>query len=409
MKTVLERRQWALKICANSFFGFLGVHKGGKMPLIEGAMSITAIGRQSITKVNNYIEKHFGGRIVYNDTDSSMADLGIQDPLEAVQRGKELADELTKLFPPPMKMEFEKAMRILCLKKKRYVAALIDEQTGELKLETKQLMFKGIELARRDRPKWLREVQASVIQSIMRLKGFEEAMDVVIDAVDDLVCGRIPHRDLITIKGLNASYKSKSYHMAVFAEELKKIGKPASPGERLEYIVVQMPGEKLLGKRMRLPEVYEQRLQNPEEREEIDYLYYIEKILMNPINQLISIAYKDTIASIQREERIPSRYRPTASHGYVGLEQPVMLIYRMILGGKDFRLLKQEIRHKLDEVKHITRSPSLTPYYDRLGLACPRNRKNPRKTILQRTKANKDAHSQTNTIHNYFHQPLESS
>ena len=64
---VLDKRQNALKVSANSMFGFLGV-QNGLLPLIEGAMCITAMGRQLITAVNKYIIDTYGAIIQYNDS-----------------------------------------------------------------------------------------------------------------------------------------------------------------------------------------------------------------------------------------------------------------------------------------------------------------------------------------------------
>ena len=60
IRTILDKRQLALKVTANSFFGFLGVQNGGKLPLIEGAMCITAKGRALISSVNGYLERTRG-------------------------------------------------------------------------------------------------------------------------------------------------------------------------------------------------------------------------------------------------------------------------------------------------------------------------------------------------------------
>jgi DNA polymerase elongation subunit (family B) len=168
---VLDKRQLALKVSANSMFGFLGAQNGGIMPLIEGAMCITAKGRQLINAVNDYLRAKYGAEIVYNDTDSSMVHIPeVKDRREAVVFGKRLSEEISGspekklpdgtiipakegLFPPPLRMEFEKAMRLLCIKKKKYAAYLIgddgefltDRDTGEI-----IIMTKGIVLARRD-------------------------------------------------------------------------------------------------------------------------------------------------------------------------------------------------------------------------------------------------------------------
>ena len=68
IQTVLDKRQLAIKQTCNSFFGFLGVQEGGKLPLIEGAMCITAKGRELINQVNVYLQDKYKARIVYNDS-----------------------------------------------------------------------------------------------------------------------------------------------------------------------------------------------------------------------------------------------------------------------------------------------------------------------------------------------------
>lgn len=168
--TVLDKRQNALKVSANSMYGFLGAQDGGFLPLIEGAMSVTAWGRSLISQVNRYIETKYGGTIVYGDTDSSMADLHITDPKEVNPMGHRLAVEISGtpekklddgtivpavagLFPPPLRVEFEKGQRLLCIKKKKYAYLLVrddgsfakDRDTGEV-----VIFKKGIAIARRD-------------------------------------------------------------------------------------------------------------------------------------------------------------------------------------------------------------------------------------------------------------------
>src|SRR5205085_5953724 len=56
---ILNKRQLALKVSANGTYGFLNVKEGGKLPLPEGAMCVTAMGRIYIRKVNSFIEDGF--------------------------------------------------------------------------------------------------------------------------------------------------------------------------------------------------------------------------------------------------------------------------------------------------------------------------------------------------------------
>jgi DNA polymerase elongation subunit (family B) len=65
--TVLDKRQLAYKVSANSAYGFMGVTKG-YLPFLPGAMSTTAMGRQSIQKAAEYVKKTYDGKLIYGDS-----------------------------------------------------------------------------------------------------------------------------------------------------------------------------------------------------------------------------------------------------------------------------------------------------------------------------------------------------
>ena len=122
---VLDQRQGALKISANSIFGSLGV-KEGRMPLPEGACSITAMGRFLSGKAGEHVQTKHGGKVVYGDTDSIMIDLDITDPHQCKIIGESLSEEISSLFPKPLKMEFERALALaLFIKKKKYAGVMM--------------------------------------------------------------------------------------------------------------------------------------------------------------------------------------------------------------------------------------------------------------------------------------------
>lgn len=73
VRMVLEKRQLALKCSANSFYGFLAVREGGKLPCIEAAMCITAKGRELITYVGEHLQKKYNAIVVAGDTDCTRA------------------------------------------------------------------------------------------------------------------------------------------------------------------------------------------------------------------------------------------------------------------------------------------------------------------------------------------------
>lgn len=67
MIKVYDKRQLAYKVSANSMYGAMGVKKG-YLPFLPGAMSTTAVGRNSIATAADYVKKHFNGQIVYGDS-----------------------------------------------------------------------------------------------------------------------------------------------------------------------------------------------------------------------------------------------------------------------------------------------------------------------------------------------------
>lgn len=262
------------------------------------------------------------------------------------------------LFPPPLGMEFEKAMRLLCLKKKKYAAYFIGRD-GNFKTEDitdkhgnvvgNRLMMlkKGIVLARRDNCKFLRDTYTRILDMIMNRGSLSDAIDVLVDAIQNLLDGGVPYEDLVVIRELGANYKSDSYFMKVFSDDLRKAGKIVNPGDRLDFVIVEDPTATLLGHKMRLTEQYIERLNSPNP-ERIDYNYYIEKALMNPINQLFGVGFKDEVAKLKHVS-----YRPTNRHKQIYLDRPVQIILKMRERGYDLKVFKEAVRYNVNKLKEL--------------------------------------------------------
>lgn len=101
----MDGRQLALKISANSVYGFTGAQVG-QLPCLAISSSVTAYGRQMIelTKAK-VIEKYcrenkyeFDSDVIYGDTDSVMVKFGTTDRVEAMRLGKEAAEYVSSFF-----------------------------------------------------------------------------------------------------------------------------------------------------------------------------------------------------------------------------------------------------------------------------------------------------------------------
>lgn len=311
---VLDARQGGLKISANSIYGFIGTGEKGKLPLMDGAKSVTAMGKKLINEVFTKIEKNLGGSVVYGDTDSCMIDMNIKDPKECDRIGNALAqfingckkgdidyfnigklieEDKPPLFPEPLKMEFEKAMDILCITKKCYSYVLIDKngeyvrnKNGELKINSK-----GNALARRDKCKFLKKVYEKVLRMIFEEKEFKDVINYILKEFELLLTGKVDEKELYIQININDSYKLETYWVNTFKRRVENEGKFFNAGEKVNCLLLDN-GKTKVGEKLYLPEEYH------EKDYPIDYFCYLQKKIIPNIDVLLNIAYKKQVEDI---------------------------------------------------------------------------------------------------------------
>jgi DNA polymerase delta subunit 1 len=169
-KAVLNGRQLALKISANSVYGLTGATVG-KLPCLQIASSTTAYGRQMIEKTKEEVEKKYtmangykhDAQVIYGDTDSVMVKFGTKDLAESMRLGQEAADYVSSKFIKPIKLEFEKVyFPYLLINKKRYAGLYWTKPEKYDKMDTK-----GIETVRRDNCRLVQTVIETVLRMIL--------------------------------------------------------------------------------------------------------------------------------------------------------------------------------------------------------------------------------------------------
>ena len=299
--SVLEARQLALKVTGNSFYGFLGTGEKGRLPCGQISSCVTAKGRELIQYCNKWLEDTYDGFIVYNDTDSTMVKLPfVNSRAECQIWGKRLEEEISAEFPDPLYFELEYCADMFDVEKKMYAMKVYGKAADG---SDDYITMKGMAPVRRDRCKLVKLMYSEVIRTIFDddltlEQSFEKAHEELFDHCLAIMQRRVSLDDLIMIKGLGKDYKSDSYFMKVFAEELKRRGRPAEPGSKLKYLIVDSDSN--LGHRMRLPEQYYEVL-GTDDQEILDYLYYV-KNGQNIIDRIFGIAY-DGILRTRRVRR----------------------------------------------------------------------------------------------------------
>lgn len=179
-KAVLNGRQLALKISANSVYGITGATVG-KLPCLEIASSTTSYGRQMIEKTKEEVEKEFNiangyshdAQVIYGDTDSVMVKFGPKELEKAMELGQKAAELVSARFIKPIKLEFEKVyFPYLLINKKRYAGLYWTNPTKYDKMDSK-----GIETVRRDNCRLVQNVIETSLRKILIDRDVEGAQE----------------------------------------------------------------------------------------------------------------------------------------------------------------------------------------------------------------------------------------
>merc|ERR1719401_578359 len=285
-KSVLNGRQLALKISANSVYGFTGATVG-MLPCLEISSSVTAFGRTMIDHTKNLVEAKYtvqngyahDAQVVYGDTDSVMVKFGMESVAEAMKFGEEAADMVSKTFISPIKLEFEKVYcPYLLMNKKRYAGLYWTNPEKYDKLDAK-----GIETVRRDNCGLARQLVETSLRKILIEKSVDGAIDYVKQTISDLLQNKIDLSLLVISKslgkGANAEdYAAKQAHVEL-AVRMRKRDPSTAPGsgDRVPYVIIAG------SKGMKTYEKSEDPLYALENNLSIDANHYIEHQLQQPL------------------------------------------------------------------------------------------------------------------------------
>ncbi|KAF2865478.1 DNA polymerase family B-domain-containing protein [Massariosphaeria phaeospora] len=306
-KAVLNGRQLALKVSANSVYGLTGA-TNGKLPCLAIASSTTSYGRQMIERTKAEVEKKYtiangydnDAEVIYGDTDSVMVKFGTDDLRKSMELGQEAADFVSGKFIKPIKLEFEKVYYpYLLINKKRYAGLLYTDPNKWDKMDTK-----GIETVRRDNCRLVQTVIETSLRMLLIDKDEEGAQKFVKETISDLLQNKIDMSNLVITKALtkgvenpddkdekdakdknpkNAKnvYTARQAHVEL-AERMKKRDAGSAPGlgDRVAYVIIKGAGG------AKNYEKSEDPLFVLENNLPIDTKYYLDNQLAKPLGRI---------------------------------------------------------------------------------------------------------------------------
>jgi DNA polymerase elongation subunit (family B) len=201
--SVLDKRQLAYKISANSMYGAMGVKKG-YLPFMPGAMCTTYKGRCNIEIVAKTIPEKYGGQLVYGDTDSNYIHFPhLKTAQDSWDFAELVASEVSELFPKPIKLDFEAVIywRFFILTKKRYMykSCLRDGDVGE------KIGKKGVLLARRDSSVFVRNLYEDVIKMVFKHTSKEDILYFILQELNRMFSNSVDYKKFVITKSVGST------------------------------------------------------------------------------------------------------------------------------------------------------------------------------------------------------------
>ena len=323
MKNVLDKRQLAYKLTANSLYGQCGARTSTFYEK-DIAAATTATGRLLLTYAKKIIEETYGNKIcdtanygqvvtkaeyVYGDTDSVFFTFNLQTlggenirgkkaleiTIELAQQAGHLASSFLK---SPHDLEYEKTFMPFCLlSKKRYVGMLYE--TDPNKGKRKEM---GIVLKRRDNAPIVKDIYGGIIDILMKQQDIGQAVEFLKNCLKDIVDEKCPIEKLIITKSLRSGYKNpKQIAHKVLADRImaRDPGNKPSSGDRIPFVYINSTNKKALqGEKIETPIFIK------ENKLKIDYSFYITNQIMKPVQQVFALVLEKMWIMNKKASRI---------------------------------------------------------------------------------------------------------
>ncbi|KAG2023486.1 delta DNA polymerase [Coprinopsis cinerea AmutBmut pab1-1] len=319
LKRVLDARQLALKFIANVTYGYTSATFSGRMPAVEIADSIVQTGRETLEKaimlVNN--TKKWNAQVVYGDTDSMFIYLRGRTKEEAFRIGHDIADTVTAMNPVPIKLKFEKVyLPCVLMAKKRYVGFKYES------IDASEPGFdaKGIETVRRDGVLAQRKMTEKALKLLFRTQDLSQVKDYCQRSWTKLLDNKASPQDFVFAKEVRmGTYSDNGVPppgvMVAARKMLQDPNYEPQYAERIPYVIAKGErGVRLVDRAMDPTDFL------ADKTLELDAEYYIERVLIPPLERIFNLVgadvkqwYQELPRAVPADNASPKKIRASMS------------------------------------------------------------------------------------------------
>jgi DNA polymerase I len=227
----LTARYQALKILANSFYGYMGYARS-RWYSRECAAGVTSFGRKFITDTIDRASEN-GFKVIYGDTDSLFILMNGRTRDDVLL----FVDEINASLPDGMELELEGFYTRGVFVGKKGGAAGAKKKYAMIS-ESGKIKIKGFELVRRDWSNLAKETQKAVLEAILREGSKDKAAAIVKETIRRLRAGEVDLKDLVIHTQLNKSLKSYDIKSPEVSAAKKAIAQGVKTRAEMEGTVI---------------------------------------------------------------------------------------------------------------------------------------------------------------------------
>ena len=248
------------------------------------------------------------GELIVKNTDSIFINFHLKDEdgnektdtnalIETIKLCKQAAATINSNLPKPQRILYEKTFNpFILISKKKYVGFMFfnDEKKYFLK-------SMGIVLKRRDNAPIVKIVVGGIIESILKNRNIDKAIEYTKIVLKKLMNGEYPIDKFIISKNLRGNYKQKrnaktgkltalpAHKVLADRMALRDPGNKPQINDRIPFVYIV----KDMGKKKKKDILQGDLIEHPayvvEHKLKIDYMYYLEHQIINPAEQILEL------------------------------------------------------------------------------------------------------------------------